>query len=917
MAEQVKTQLFPAGDANVLYIVDISGYVFRAYHALPPLSSPSGEQSHAVLGVTSMLLKLIEQRKPALLAVAMDSRTKSFRKEMYEDYKANRPKAPEDLVQQMRRVAEVVHAYGIEVLQQDGMEADDVIGTAVRLAREQGLSVVIVSADKDLLQLVGPDVLMYDSGREKVFGIAETVKKMGVPPEQVRDYLALVGDASDNVPGVPSVGPKTAVKLLTQFADLDALFADLDAVEKVGLRKKLTENRDKAELSRELVTLREDVPVELDVKRLQTGGQDLERLRALFTELGFTRLLAKLPGVDGAESGAELGADAADAGPAAPPVEVEVITTQANLESWVGALNGDEPLATFSISDGPRPLGDDLVGMGLSAGDRMCYVAMGHRYLGVGPQLSHEQASAVLGGLLSNPQHQKILADAKREHVACAAMGVTLEGVAHDVGLSSYLLHADRHGHGLSDVHQALFGEPVEAYAGLMKRTAKTVPPGERPIEEVAALVGAILTATVACAQAQKSFLSNGKTQSLLDDLELPLSRVLSHMERTGITVDVQKLNALGQQAQAEMVVLEQRCKELAGRDFNVASPRQLEAILFDELGLPVIKKTKTARSTDQSVLEELSSHHELPLVILELRMLAKLKSTYLDALPREVRSDSGRVHTDFRQTVAATGRLSSSDPNLQNIPIRSALGRQVREAFVPQSGWQMMSADYSQIELRVLAHISQDVELLTAYREAQDVHVRTAAAIFGVDTEMVSKEMRAQAKTVNFAVIYGQTQFALANNLRISRVEAKRYIDAFFEKYAGVARFMEQVVEEARERGYVQTLSGRIREMPELASANRMKRQGAERIARNTPIQGTAADIIKRAMIDVHSAMQQANMQSRMLLTIHDELVFEAPSEEKDALTELVVNKMQGAMELDVPLVVDYGWASNWGDAH
>ncbi|MGD8862759.1 MAG: DNA polymerase I [Myxococcales bacterium] len=905
-----KTRLPDPGDPGTLYLVDISSYVFRAYHALPPLTSPAGEPTHAVLGVTTMLLKLIQDRRPAMLVVAMDSRTKSFRHELYDQYKANRPPAPPDLKQQMTRVGEVVEAYHLPIMQQDGMEADDVIASAVKRARDEGLNVVIVSSDKDLMQLLGDDVTMYDTAREKVYGPPEAEKKLGVPPPQVRDYLALVGDSSDNVPGVPSVGPKTATQLLAEYGDLDGIYEHLGDIKRKAVKKKLEDFRDQAYLSRDLVTLEDDVDVAVDADELAFPEPDVGRLRSLFTELGFTRLLAQLPG-DG-----EAGAGEAPAPRAR--VEAECVADEKTARQLAKQLEKAGRFALLSVMDGVHPVSGHLVGLAFALPDATFYVPVGHDYLGSPTQLDPEVALKILGPLLENGKIEKLCADSKRETMVLGAAGVKLAGVVFDAMLASYLVDPERHAHRLEDIARFELDEALDdADKALLQRRVEAGKIAATPIETATVHGGKLAQFVFESCELLAPKLEAEQSSGLLRSMELPLARVLAAVEMTGIRVDVGQLRELGGAVSKQVQELEARCKELAGHDFNVNSPRQLETILFDELELPVIKRTKTARSTDQSVLEELAIHHDLPAAILEHRMLAKLKSTYLDALPREINPKTGRIHTDFRQAVAATGRLSSSDPNLQNIPIRTEVGRRIRDAFVPRDGCRILSMDYSQIELRVLAHLSHDAELMDAYEKGADVHVRTARAIFGVGEADVTREMRAQAKTVNFAVIYGQTQFALARNLRIERAEASRYIKAFFAQYEGVAQYMERVVEEAKELGYTRTLCGRIRRLPDLRSDNRVKRQAAERVARNTPIQGTAADIIKLAMIAIQDDIESGGMDSRMLLTVHDELVFEAPKKEEKALEKLVREHMENALSLDVPLVVEGGWGASWGEAH
>jgi DNA polymerase-1 len=926
------TALPPPGDARTLYVIDVSGYVFRAYHALPPLVSPGGEPTHAVLGVTTMLLKLLAERTPARIAIAMDSRAPSFRHERYEAYKANRPSMPPDLAQQMGRVQEVVEALALPVLQRDGFEADDLIASAVRQARERGIFTVIVSSDKDLLQLVGDDTCMLDTARGVVFGAPETEAKLGVPPAQVRDYLALVGDSSDNVPGVPSVGPKTAVELLRRFDDLDRLYARLDQVERKGLREKLEAGRDQAYLSRDLVTLRDDLRFDRDVDALRAGTRDPARLRELFSTLGFTRLLAQLgnvtAGTPDADAGGgraasivgDAGASLGTAAPDAPGLEdtpVRLVLDDAALGELADSLGRAGRFSLVSAMAGAHPMSGVLVGLGFAWSDGRAYLPLGHAYLGRPDQVPEARALSRLRAVMEDAAVAKWCADAKREMTLLAERGVALHGVAFDVGLASYLIDPERHAHRLEDVARFDLALSPAVVEGLLPagKDAGTLASAEIPA--VAARAVRAAGVVTRAHEALVPRLIDAGCAKLLVEIELPLVRVLSDVERTGIRVDAGRLRALSHEIAGRLGALEARCKELAGRDFNVGSPRQLEAILFDELKLPAVKRTKTARSTDQAVLEELAALHELPRVILEHRMLAKLKNTYLDSLPKQIHARTGRIHTDFRQAVAATGRLSSTDPNLQNIPIRTEVGREIRSAFVPREGWRLLSADYSQIELRVLAHLSHDAELIASFREGADVHARTAQAIFGVAEEALTREMRGRAKTVNYAVIYGQTQFALARNLHIERAEAARYIKAFFARYAGVAAYMERVVAEGRERGLVSTLFGRARHLPDLRSDNRVQREAAERVARNTPIQGSAADIIKLAMIAVHRAIGAQAMESRMLLTVHDELVFEAPADEQDALETLVVEHMQNVVALDVPLVVDRGWGAHWGEAH
>ena len=902
---QTPTKLPKPGDPDVVYVLDVSGYVFRAYHAIPPLSTSKGEPTHAVHGFTNMLLKLIDQQKPVRFAVAMDSAGPSFRKERFPAYKENRKQAPPDLSQQLRRCREIIDAYEIPCFEAPGVEADDLIATFVRRARDKGLRVVIVSADKDLLQLVGEGVIMWDTMWDRTYGPLETAAKMGVPPEQVRDLLALMGDSSDNIPGVPGVGPKTAKQLLDDYGDIDGIYAHVDEITKKALKNKLIAHKDEAYLSRELVTLRDDAEVEADLDALRWSGGDAKKLRALFQDLELHRLLNQI------------------VPRTAVPVatELDLIVERGDLDAAVDAIRAAKRVAIFTAIDRNDPLEGRLCGIGLAWGDdRAAYAPCAHRYLGAPAQLSTDDLVAGLRELLEDPAIAKLSADLKRDEVILSRHGVTLRGGTFDTTIASYLLDSGKHSHDIEEVARSAMQVdliPYDTVTEKLKGKRHQLPLDEVDVERGRDYAAQRAAVTWAAAAPLRSRIDDEGFGKLMDEIEIPLAHVLAEMETTGVCVDVPYLESMGKELAIQIRDLEKKCHDLAGEDFNVGSPRQLETILFDKLKLPVIKRTKTARSTDADVLEELAASHELPAAIVEHRMLSKLKSTYLDALPKQVSRRSGRVHTRYNQAVAATGRLSSSDPNLQNIPIRTEIGRRIRDAFVTEPGWQLLSADYSQIELRVLAHLSKDPELIDAFKGGVDVHTRTATALFDVPPDAVDREQRGQAKTVNYAVIYGQSHFALARNLRIERREAMRYIEAFFERYAGVKTYMEQIIEEARREGGTRTIMGRRRMLPDLHSRNRTLRMAAERVARNTPIQGSAADIMKAAMVAIHRDMSERSTKASMILTVHDELVFEAPPEEKDLLERIVRDRMEHAVELDVPLVVDHGWGPTWGKAH
>ncbi|MDB4974332.1 MAG: polymerase [Myxococcaceae bacterium] len=920
-----------AGSKDVVFLIDISGYVFRAFYALPPLTSEKGEPTGALYGVTSMILKLVREQTPHMLAVVMDGKGSSFRKELYDSYKANRPSAPDDLKAQMGRVREVADAYAIPCYERDGVEADDLIASLTKIARSRGHKVVIVSADKDLLQLVGDGVCMLDTMKNKVFGPSATKEKLGVTPAQVRDYLSLTGDSSDNIPGVPGVGPKTAVELLTQFETLDGIYQGLGELKKKALKQKLLDHKELAYLSRQLVTLKDDFELPFDEQELSYGGWEEPKLRAFLKDLQFTRLLDQLgpqsgaPASTAAVSATSRGVGATASASAAAPVSaapelppLRVVTEQSELLALVQALEKARHFSIYCATEDDEPIAGPLVGIALGLGHDAVYLPVGHVYLGAPAQLPLDVVREALRSVLEDPHLRKLSSSKKRDTIALGQIGIALEGVFFDTMLASYLVDPDLRGFGVRENALRRYALQLPSYAEVAGKGKHQRKLSELTVEEAGTLVAPEVTLVSHLHEFLERELQDSALEPVLLEVELPLASVLADMERLGVRCDPDRLRELGREVDRQIADYEKKVFEYAGKEFNIASPRQLETILFDELGLPVIERTKTARSTNADVLEELAIHHPLPAAILEHRQLAKLKGTYLDALPREINPRTGRIHTKFEQAVAATGRLSSNDPNLQNIPIRTELGRSIRSAFVAAEGFKMFAADYSQIELRVLAHMSSDPELSEAFTSAgADVHVRTAQALFGVPIEAVTRDQRAAAKTVNFAVIYGQTQFALARNLRIERGEASRYIKAFFERYAGVRRYLDQLVAEARDTGAVRTMLGRRRVVRDILSKNHAIRSGAERIAQNMPIQGSAADIMKLAMVRVHAALAQQKLRSRMILTVHDELVFEAVESEREQLEALVREAMEGAVSLNVPLVVDMGWGANWGEAH
>lgn len=915
------TRLFVGGAPDVLYLVDLSGYVFRAYHAVAPLTSPSGEPTHAVYGTVNMLERLVRQCQPAYLAVALDAGRDTFRKEIYPEYKAHRPPAPDDLRVQMARVADIVDAFGVPVFRQSGVEADDLIATAVRHARACDLKVVIVSADKDLMPLVSDTVILWDTMRDRVFGPPEVEERFGVRVDQVRDLLALVGDTSDNVPGVPSVGPKTAKELLDAFGTLDGVFAHLDDLsKKKKLKETLATHEAQARLSQRLVTLDDTCPIEFDLERLRFGGRDIARLEALYTELGFERLL---PALRQSAEGAPKATQQSATGSSAPPlparrgttVDVRTLVARAELDALADEARQRRRIAVAAVTADPLRGDAPVVALVVATtpGEAR-YVPLTHRYLGVPAQASTGDVRAALGPVLADASIAKVCHSSKSLRVALATLGVGLEGVDVDCELASYLLDAEAR-HDLVAIVETHTGRSLAPLDPLRQvARGRRVGLEEIEIERLAPLAGAQCEALLDTGDALQKGLDAAGLVRLLRDMELPLARMLAGLEQRGVLVDVSRLARLGTLVDRDLQRLEAEAQALVGRPFNVHSPRQLETLLFDDLGLKPLKRTKTSRSTDAETLTYLAEEHELPRLVLEIRQLAKLKGTYIDTLPSLVNPRTGRIHTRWEQAVAATGRLSSTDPNLQNIPIRTELGREIRAAFIAPPGHRIVSADYSQIELRVLAHLSGDPLLIDAFKSGVDVHLRTAMEIFEVAEREVTPELRRRAKAVNFGVIYGQGDSGLAKSLGIPRVEASSFIATYFRRYEGVRRFMDATLAAARESEYVHTLLGRRRLLPDIRSGNRMRRLAAERVAMNTPIQGTAADLLKLAMLRL---AEPPTPGTRMTLTVHDELVFEVPEAEVSTAMAAVKVAMEGVYQLVVPLTVDVHSGTTWSEAH
>ena len=912
------SQLPQAGAEDVLYVVDISSYVFRAYFAVGHLSNSAGLATGAVLGVTRMLQKLLRDRSPKYVAIAMDSKTPTWRHEVFDQYKANRPPPPEDLVEQIPMVQKVVEAYQIAVLQRDGFEADDVIATAARKAHEAGLKTVIVTGDKDLMQLIGDDLIVWDTMKDKVWGADEVEAKWGVKPSALGDVLALMGDSSDNVPGVPSVGPKTATKLLVEHGDLESVLAA--APKKKGkLGQTLQDHAEQARLSKRLVTLTEEVDMDFSLKKLRFDGPDLPRLRELLEELEFTQVLEQLGPADlPAPAPADL-----------PPRTYLPILTLEQLDQAVAAIGEAGEVSVDLETTSLDPVRAEIVGVALSwKPQEGWYLPVSHLYLGAPDQIGLVPALERLRPLLEDEAIRIYGQNFKYDDVVLRRNGVHTTNVAFDTMMASYLLDPGKRSHGLDQLAKDELGYEMTSYDQVtQKKRGSQLRFEEVEVEAATAYAAEDAEVVFTLVKRLEPKIEEAGFDKLMHQVELPLAGVLAEMELAGVLVDTKVLGELSHEVGQQLVELEARAQELAGHPFNLASPKQLATILFDEIGLAPVKKTKgrTARSTDMEVLGELAKEHELPKLVLEHRQLAKLKGTYLDGLPKLVTPETGRIHTTYNQSVAATGRLSSSEPNLQNIPIRTELGRRIRRAFVAPPGYKLLAADYSQVELRVLAHLSNDPLLIESFRSGEDVHERTAREIFGVpEGEEVPFEQRRRAKAINFGVIYGKSDYGLAKDLDISKTEARAFIESYFARYQGVKEFMDKTVAQAKEGQGVHTLMGRRRFLPELKSKNYAARSGAERMARNTPIQGTAADIMKVAMVRLSRRLaEESHLGARMILTVHDEVVLEVPLDQEAAVEAMVVEAMMGASdlmgeaELSVPLVVDPGWGLDWAEAH
>ena len=914
----------PSAPPSRLLLIDAANTLYRAFFAVPPLRNSKGLPTNAIYGFVNMLQKVIRELGPDQLAIVLDAPGRSFRHALYADYKATRDSQPEDLTQQIPWLRKIARAYRIPVLEVAGVEADDVIATLARRAPRE-VSVTIVSTDKDLMQLVSDHVELLDTMKDRHYGPAEVEERFGVPPEALLDVRALVGDPSDNIPGVKGIGEKGAAQLIREFGDLENLLARAGEVPNKRAREALLAHAAEARLSKRLATLNSELDLPLEPGALARKEPDREQLRSLFEELEFVRLLQSLaePKEASAPEGQDLRPPPATPGPLrgaeSRHPSTHVLAGEGELAGLAAELCRHELVLLVCVSSGEGgSVREEPVGLAFAlAQDRAAYVPMGHHTLVSGPGLRLEAVLEALRPVLTGANARPWGGSGtQRLAVLLGEQGLELAAPAFDVELAAFLL--DPAGpRSTSALATRLLGTKLVGWEDLAGRGARSVAATQLPVSSVGAWAGDEVCALAALIPRLGEGLTRDGLRPLFEEVELPLTHVLAAMERTGVRIDESVLGRLSEAYQSELSRIEGEIFALAGERFQIASPKQLQHILFEKLKLPVVRKTKTGYSTDEGVLEQLAPHHELPARILAHRRLAKLKSTYIDALPPLVNPRTGRVHPTFVQTGAATGRLSCVNPNVQNIPIRTEEGIRIREAFVPAEGCRLVSADYSQVELRILAHFSGDETLIRAFQEGEDIHRRTWAEVTGKSPSEVTGEERARAKAVNFGIVYGSSAFGLANQLGIATADAQSTIDAYFARYRGVRRFLDETIETARRSGYVRTLLGRRRYLPDLSSRNRVLRNAAERMAVNTVIQGTAADLIKQAMVQLAKALPAAGLRSRMILQVHDELVFEAPKEEEEALRSLVRERMQAVGPLRVPLRVEIGSGRNWREAH
>ena len=914
----------PMSEKPLLVLIDGSSYLYRAFHALPPLTNQSGQPTGATFGVLRMVRKLIDEEQPTRVAVIFDAKGKTFRHDIYSEYKAHRPPMPDDLCCQIEPLHACIKALGIPLISIAGVEADDVIGTLAKYAVTQDYKVLISTGDKDMAQLVDDDISLINTINESRMNAQGVQEKFGVEPSQIIDYLALMGDKSDNIPGVPGVGPKTAVKWLNQYHTMQGVIEHAAEVKgKIG--DKLRAAIDDLPMSYELATIKEDCALDVQLEDLYVAENDIKTLEQLYTDLNFKSWLEELNDTQAQLStSASAGVEPAIAKTDTIEKNYQLIITKQALQAWIKKLKSAQLFAFDTETDNLDYMQANLVGLSFAVqADEAAYLPIAHDYVGAPEQLSLSYVLEQLSPILESDQYAKVGHNLKYDMSVLARAGVTLRGIAHDTMLESYVLDSTASRHDLDTLCLLHLDHKNIKFEEVAGKGAKQI-----TFNQVALDIALDYAAEDAdmCLQLHEilhpQLAKQDKQYKLYQQTEIPLLSVLSRLERMGVYIDSASLAEQGQQLAQKINALQQQAFESIGQEFNLDSPKQLQQILFEQLELPVIRKTpKGQPSTAEDVLQELAHDYEFPELILNYRSLKKLQSTYVDKLPKQICADTGRVHTSYHQAVTSTGRLSSSDPNLQNIPVRTEEGRRIRQAFVAPADSVILAADYSQIELRIMAHLSQDERLMMAFEKGEDVHSATAAEVFDVTVEKVDKEQRRAAKAINFGLIYGMSAFGLAKQLGIGRHQAQSYVDVYFERYPGVRAYMDETRELAHEQGYVETLLGRRLYLPEINSRNAQRRQYAERTAINAPMQGTAADIIKQAMgsIDAWLTDSQTNKQTstRMIMQVHDELVFECRQDQLEADRAQIVKYMVSAAELDVPLEVDANTGENWDQAH
>lgn len=893
-----------------LVLVDGSSYLFRAYHGLPQLTSPSGHPTGAIYGVLNMLRKLLKDEQPDRVAVVFDAKGKTFRNDIYPEYKANRPPMPDDLRVQIEPLHQIIEAQGLPLIVVPGVEADDVIGTMSQQASEQGYQVLISTGDKDMAQLVNANVSLINTMNNHFMDEASAVEKFQVKADQIIDYLALMGDSSDNIPGVPKVGPKTAAKWIGEFGSLQGVMENAaDFKGKIG--EYLRESLEFLPMSYELATIKLDCDTGVSIDQLEQRQGDPAALAAFYREFGFTRWYDETDSVD-----------AAGEQPLAPQVDAdyECVLDQTSFDRWLKRLRQADSFAVDTETTSIDYMQAELVGISLclEAG-KACYIPLTHSYEGVPEQLDKSGVLAALKPVLEDPEIGKIGQNIKYDAHIFIAEGIRLRGIAHDTMLESYVLNSTASRHNMDALAKYYLDRDTIHYQDIAGKGVKQKTFDQIELEQASDYAAEDADITLQLHQVLGAGLrQDEKLHRVYRDIEMPLVDVLLDVEQNGVLIDPDMLEKQGREVDRQLQQIEQAIYQLAGEVFNLSSPKQIQEILFEKLELPVLRKTpKGQPSTAEDVLEELAADYEIPALILEHRSLNKLMSTYIDKLPQEINARTGRVHTSYQQAVASTGRLSSTSPNLQNIPVRTAEGRRIREAFVAPAGCKILALDYSQIELRIMAHLSADESLLNAFAQGLDVHRATAAEVFGANLDQVNADQRRAAKAINFGLIYGMSAFGLGKQLNIGRNEAQQYVDTYFERYPGVKRYMEETKQRARDQGYVETVFGRRLYLPDIKARNANVRQYAERTAINAPMQGTAADIIKRAMITVQGWIAENSDACKMIMQVHDELVFEVAESEIERSRDRIAELMTGAAELSVGLEVDAGVGQNWNQAH